>query len=293
MNSQKPKPSNFILLIALLTISGALAQSPWTQKKGEAYTQVGFSTIPNYTDLYGDPNFETERTISDNTFQLYGEYGITDKTTLLLNVPLKNISAGELNLPAGDGGALTIEETVTSLGNITAGVRHNFYNKKWLVSGQLDVSLNTGTYNELSGIRTGYDAFTFTPLVSVGRGFDQFYVQAFTGVDLRTNDYSSNFKIGGEAGAKILKRIWVIAFLDVVTSFENGDFATPLENTLTGLYVNDQEFTGFGLKTIVEATPRLGFIAGFGSVLSDANNNVPRQASYNFGLYFKFNKNNK
>ncbi len=284
------KKSSFLLFISLLTFSSVFSQSPWTQKKGEAYTQFGFSTIPNYTSLFGDPNFDTERSITDNTFQLYGEYGVSDKTTLILNVPFKNISTGELSGPGPIDIVLTSEETVSSLGNITAGVRHNFYNKKWLISGQLDVELNTGSYNDQSGIRTGYDAFTFRPLISAGRGFDKFYVQAFTGLDLRTNDYSSNFRIGGEAGAKVLNRIWLVGFLDVVQSFENGDFVAPIENTLTGLYVNDQEFFGYGLKAIVEATPKFGVIAGFGGALSSNNNNVPREAAYNFGLYYKINK---
>ena len=284
------KKSSFILFFSLLTFTGVFSQSPWTQKKGEAYTQFGFSTIPNYTSLFGDPNFDTERSITDNTFQLYGEYGVSDKTTLILNAPFKNISTGDLTNPGLAEGAITQEETVSSLGNITAGVRHNFYNKQWLISGQLDVELNTGSYNEQSGIRTGYDAFTFRPLISAGRGFDKFYVQAFTGVELRTNDYSSNFRIGGEAGAKVLDRIWVVGFLDIVQSFENGDFVNPIENTLTGLYVNDQEFYGYGLKAIVEATPKFGIIAGFGGAVSSNNNNVPREAAFNFGLYYKINK---
>ncbi len=290
MNNHQIRKSSFILFISLMSFASAFSQSPWTQKKGEAYTQIGFSTIPNYTSLFGDPNFDTERSITDNTFQLYGEYGVTDKTSIILNVPFKNISTGELTNPGATGEPITLEETVSSLGNVTAGVKHNFYNNKWLITGQLDVELNTGSYDDLSGIRTGYDAFTFRPTISAGRGFDNFYVQAFTGLDLRTNDYSSNFRIGGEVGAKALNRIWVIGFLDVVQSFENGDFVPPTDNILTGLYVNDQEYFGYGLKAIVEATPNFGVIAGFGGALSSANNNVPREAAINFGLFYKIGK---
>jgi hypothetical protein len=34
---------------------------------------------------------------------------------------------------------------------------------------------NTGSYDEISGIRTGYDACTFTPLFLAGRSFDKTY----------------------------------------------------------------------------------------------------------------------
>lgn len=290
MNNLQLKNWSFILLLNILTFTTVFAQSPWTQKKGEAYTQFGFSTIPNYTSLFGDPNFDTERVLTDNTFQLYGEYGVSDKTTLILNVPFKNIAAAELTNPGDANNAITIEETVNALGNVTAGVRHNFYKNKWLVSGQLDIELNTGTYQEGSGIRTGYDSFTLRPTISAGRGFDQFYIQAFMGLDLRTNNYSTNFKAGGEAGAKVFDRIWIIGFLDVVQSLEDGDFVPPAENILTGLYVNNQEYVGYGLKAIVEATPKFGVMAGFGGVFADANNNVPREAALNFGLYYKIGK---
>lgn len=290
MRNQSSKNLVPLIIIVLFVSYTTIAQSPWTQKKGEFYTQFGFSTIPNYTGIFGDPDYNTERKITDNTFQLYGEYGLSDKTTLLLNVPFKSISSGDLSKPEEAEIVLTEEKSVSSFGNIEIGAKHNFFNKKWLISGQFNIELNTSSYDEVSGLRSGYDAFTFTPLVNVGRGFDKFYVQAFTGFALRTNDYSSNFKIGAEAGAKLLNRIWIIGFLDIITSFENGDFIPPVENTLTGLYVNDQEYSAYGLKAIGEITPDFGVIAGFGGAFS--GNNVAKQAAYNFGLYYKIRNKN-
>ena len=279
----------FFIISSVLSFS-AYSQSPWTQKKGEFYTQFGFSTLPNYTGVFGDPDYNTERKITDNTFQLYGEYGISDKTTLTLNVPFKNISSGDLSRPDETEIILTESKDINALGNVDIGVKQNFYDNKWLITGQLNIEFNSSTYDEISGIRTGYDAFTFTPQVNAGRGFDKFYVQAFTGFTIRTNDYSSNFKIGGEAGTKILNRIWIIGFLDFVVSLENGDFVAPLENILTGLYINDQEYTAYGLKAIGEITPDFGVIAGFGGAFS--GNNVAKQAAYNFGVYYKIRNKN-
>lgn len=83
MRNQPSK--NLAPLLLLLFVSySTIAQSPWTQKNGEFYTQFGFSTIPNYTGIFGDPDYNTERNITDNTFQLYGEYGLSDKTTSTL-----------------------------------------------------------------------------------------------------------------------------------------------------------------------------------------------------------------
>lgn len=290
MRNQSFKYLTSLFILFLFVSYSTLAQSPWTQKEGEFYTQFGFSTIPNYTGIFGEPDYNTERKITDNTYQLYGEYGVSDKTTILINIPFKNLSSGDLTFPEETENIFTEEKTINSFGNIEIGAKHNFFNKKWLISGQLNIEFNTSTYEELSGLRSGYDAFTFTPLVNIGRGFDKFYVQAFTGFALRTNDYSSNFKIGAEAGAKLLNRIWIIGFLDIITSFDNGDFIVPTENLLTGLYVNNQEFSAYGLKFIGEISPKFGLIAGFGGAFS--GNNVAKQAAYNFGIYYKIKNKN-
>lgn len=271
------------LSILLLFFSvNLIAQSPWTKKKNEGYVQLSFTTISNYDALYGNPDYSTNRKINDNTLQLYGEYGLSDKTTLIASVPLKMVKSGALVQPV----SFTTEESKTSLGNIQIGVKHNFYNKKWLLTGQLTVEANTSSFSIASGLRTGYDAWTVTPLFIAGRGFDRWYIQASTGFDIRTNDYSSTYKLGGEIGYKAIDWLWVAGFLDGVASLKNGDVALPLQNVTTGLYVNNQSFAAFGLKLIGEISEKTGVNFGFGGAF--AGRNVPKKAALTFGLYHKF-----
>ncbi|WP_075343299.1 hypothetical protein [Tenacibaculum agarivorans] len=270
--------------LLLLTTVTAFSQSPWTQKKGETYLQLSFTTIPTYSELFGNPDFTTERELNDNTLQLYAEYGISDKTTLIANLPFKFVASKDL-VDASAPVALTAEESLTSLGNIQFGVRHNFYNKKWLISGQLTIGANSGTFDAPSGLRTGYDAWTFTPTISVGRGFNDWYIQAFTGVDIRTNDYSSNFKLGGEVGYKAISWLWLAGFLDGVASFTNGDVIIPPTNALTGLYVNDQSYAAFGLKLIGEFDDNFGANFGFGGAFDGRR--VAKSPALTLGLYYK------
>ena len=276
------------IIILFLSISiSSFAQSPWTQEKGNFYTQLSFTTIPNYDSLFGDPNYDTNGEITDNTIQFYGEYGFSDKTSLIVNVPLKFISIdGFESLSIDCTGDCTEDFNETALGNIEIGLKHNFYKKKWILSGQFTVEANTSSYTEVSGIRTGYDAFTFTPLFLAGRSFGNTYIQSFIGANIRTNDYSSNFKVGGELGHKVANRIWLIGFVDIVKSLENGDVELPAENILTGLYVNDQDYGAYGLKGIGEITEKFGVTAGFGGAFF--GNNVARQAALNAGVYHKF-----
>ncbi|MFK7748904.1 MAG: transporter [Kordia sp.] len=273
---------NLYTIIALLGSSFLFAQSPWTQEKGKFYTQLSFTTISNYDEVFGDPDYQIDRETTDNTLQLYGEYGITNKTTLLVNVPIKLIKTGD----AISGTGFAAADSQTAFGNVSVGLRHQFYTKKWIVSGQLNVEANTGTFEAASGIRTGQDAWSFTPTVNIGRSFEKFYVQAFTGIDLRTNDYSNNFKIGGEIGTKVHSKIWLIGFVDIVNSFNDGDVNLPFRNIGTALYVNNQEYSAFGLKAVGEINNSFGGILSFGGAFS--GNNVAKQAAVTVGLYHKF-----
>ena len=267
---------NKLATLLLLFISFNLfSQSPWTKKKSETYLQLSYTSISNYNKLFGDPEINLGKKVSDNTLQLYTEYGISDNTTLLLNIPFKLTSSNA-----------TSSTSNNSLGNVQFGIKHNFSNKKWLLTGQLNVEANTGNYGEKTGLRTGYDAWSLTPLFIAGRGFDNWYIQAFTGFDIRTNDYSSNYKLGGEIGYKTLNWLWIAGFLDGVASLGNGNISLPSENLTTGLYVNNQSYAGFGLKLIGKISSSFGTNIAFGGAF--AGRNVAQAPAISFGLYHKF-----
>jgi hypothetical protein len=276
------------LLFSLFITSTLLAQSPWTKEKGDLFVNVSYSTISDYNEIFGDPDYFTNGKITDNTYQIYSEYGLSDKTTFIASIPVKSISIENFiyNDPAigciGDCSEL-LNFNETAFGNISLGIKHQFYNKGWVISGQFVTELNTGSFDDFSGIRTGYDAFTFTPQLLAGKSFGKTFFQSHIGIDLRTNDYSNNFKIGGEFGGKVLKNIWLIGFVDVVESFEDANRIDY--NPLNSLYVNDQEYGVYGLKAILQLCD-LGVSASFANAFS--GNNVPKQSAFSIGIFNTF-----
>ncbi|MGB5822330.1 MAG: hypothetical protein WBG90_22800 [Saonia sp.] len=274
----------FTVLVTLFFSSALFSQGAWTKAKNEVYTQLSYYSIGGYSGIYGDPGYQSERKLTDNTIQLYAEYGASDKTTFVLSLPIKMVKAEGLVDTATT--PLTAEGSETALGNITLGVKQRFHLGTWVVSGQLNLGLNTGKFFEDSGLRSGFDAYTISPKINVGRSFGRFYAQGSSGVDFRTNGYSSNFVLDVELGAKPFNRFWAIAFLSNSSSFKNGDVALPASNLATALYINDQEFTAYGLKAIFEITDKIGLLANYTAALS--GNNVPRRAVIGAGLYSKF-----
>ncbi|UAM97696.1 hypothetical protein K8354_15565 [Polaribacter litorisediminis] len=270
------------LLFSLFITSTLLAQSPWTKEKGDLFVNVSYTTISDYNEIFGDPDYFTNGEITDNTYQIYSEYGLSDKTTFLASIPFKNISLDEFKFCNGNT-CIGEDFNEKAFGNISLGIKHQFYNKGWVISGQFVTELNTGSFYDTSGIRTGYDAFTFTPQLLAGKSFGKTFFQSHIGVDLRTNDYSNNFKIGGEFGGKVLKNIWLIGFVDVVESFEDGNRINY--NPLNGLYQNNQEYGAYGLKAILQLCD-LGVSASFANAFS--GNNVPKQSAFSIGIFNTF-----
>lgn len=274
----------FVGLSVLLFSQNLAAQSAWNLKENSWYTQLNYTRIGPYSDLFinGNETAKIPREIEDNTIQFYGEYGINDKTTISLSLPIKLIKTGAQTMQADPG---IDAGNVSSLGNIGFGIKRNLYNKGMVISAGLAVEANTSTYDSSSGIRTGYDAWTITPAVFFGKGFNNFFIQGSLGAGYRTNNYSQFFRGSAEAGYKFMGRLWAIFYLDYKASFYNGTIRLPENNLISSLYVDNQEYTGYGLKAIYELHDQFGITAGFGGAFTA--NAEARKAALNFGVFMK------
>jgi hypothetical protein len=101
----------------------------------------------------------------------------------------------------------------------------------------------------------------------------------------RTNNYSNFFRGSAEVGYKFMGRFWTIFYIDYKVSFDNGTIDLPENNLRTSLYVDNQEYAGYGLKAIYDLTERIGITAGFGGAFSA--NAEARKAAFNLGLFIK------
>ncbi len=271
-------------LFALMFFQSSIGQSAWNLEENSWYTQLNYTRIGPYSELFvdGDETAITPREIEDNTFQLYAEYGLNSKTTLSVSLPIKLIKTGSQTTAATP---VIDENSVTSFGNIGFGVKRSLINRNFVLSTGVVVEANTGVYDDPSGIRTGYDAWTITPGVYFGKSYNNLFLQGNIGVGFRTNNYSHFFRGGAEVGYKFLKRIWAIFYLDYKKSFYNGTIDLPINNISTALYVDNKEYVGYGLKAIFELTNQLGITAGFGGAFSA--NAEARKAALNVGLFMK------
>ncbi|MEI6410246.1 MAG: hypothetical protein WCR52_12740 [Bacteroidota bacterium] len=277
---------NLRFLILLLALTGAFqlpAQSPWVRSRAGAYVQAAWHFIPSYKSVFdGNGDERTlERKLTENTFQLYGEYGLSKRLTAVVNLPFRYIKSGGSiqNSPQTSSGY------VANVGNVSVALRYNILQKRIPVTFSLRADAPANAYNNSTGLRTGYNAYTVMPMLSAGMGFGQAYAFAYAGYAYRSNGYSHYINAGAEGGIKT-GRFWIIAFSEWIYSLENGNIKLPANNLETSLFVNDQGYLSIGFKGMYSIN------RFFGVVLSTAGAvqayHLPRNPGLGLGLYFKW-----
>lgn len=273
----------FWSILCLLLPLTALAQSPWPRSKAGFFAQLSFQTIPAYSSVFGDGGKSTPlgRSISESALQLYGEYGLSAKTTLVGSLPLRRQQSGE----TAAAGWPTAAGSLTGVGNVSLALRHNFSKKDMPFTATLRVDLPTNDNDLETGLRAGYNAFTVLPMLSTGKGYGNVYWFAYAGYGIRTHSYSHFADAGAEVGLRI-RRIWLMAFSEWVLPLENGDKDLGVNNQTTRLFVNNQGYGSMGLKTLIGFNRFWGLSAAAAGAAWGRN--VPAQPAFSAGVYFKW-----
>ena len=282
MSAKRP----LLLFLALLPLL-VQAQSPWPRSKAGFYAQAAWHFIPAYEELFsafdGLDAYPLDRELNENTFQLYGEYGLTRKTTLLASIPVRFLKAGRFlnNFATPE----TQEGTLTALGNVSLGVRQALIEGNLRLTGSLRIDLPASQYDAATGLSAGYDAWTLQPTLSTGMGFGRAYWFAYAGYGWRSRGFSGVIDAGLEGGVRI-KSVWLIGFSQWLHSLKDGDVALPVHNRLTGLYVDRQQWLSIGVKGIVEFNRFWGVVV---SAAGAADGEwVPKRPGFGVGAYFKW-----
>ncbi len=271
--------------VSLMFTSYSMAQA-WVQKKGNSYSQIGYSSIAGESKYNnsGDP-LDLVRKVSDMTLQLYHEQGITDKLSVIGNVPIKFVSTGDEIVSEGFSGNTLPAGNLTGLGNVSLSVVYGLkQNASWVYSVQLRTDLNTASEDQATGLRTGVDAWGIAPSFHVGYGGNSFWTSLNVGTNLRTNNYSTQWFSNLQLGTKLGSSFDIIGQFEVLQSFEDGN--APDGNAIeTGLYTNDLEFAAINLKLGYSLKQQITFWGAIGGGVS--GNDVLRAPAFSLSLSYK------
>jgi hypothetical protein len=280
---------NYLIIGAmLLCVSGSLiAQGPWLRQPKGGYVQLGANVIGPYGQIFaGNANFlDLNRDITDRTFNIYAEYGISKKLTLIANIPLKSLKAAETLKTDSD-----FSNNVLPAGNVLGIGNYGLTAKFGLIKNKLAGMIKIEAPVEIdaiSGLNTGYDAISITPSLSIGGSMGWVYGYLNTGYAYRNNNYNSDLVMNGEIGFRMAKkRFFLIGVLDIRQNLTEGIVTNSALQT--GLYTANQEFVSVGIKGLFKFDDHFGAVLYFFGAPSGQN--VAASPSIGGSVFYEWGK---
>jgi hypothetical protein len=216
----------FMCLISL----DIAAQSGWTKEKTEGFYQLSFQSLKSkdYYSLEGEL-LKTNQ-FSQQSLVFYGEYGVTDKFTIIANWPLQTWNAFETT------------ETVSGIGDLRLEFKHALLKKYFPLSISVAPELPIGRANHFAkskvndfeqiNLPSGDGEFNVWTTLATSFALPSipFYGNLFSSYNFRTQyegvSFSDQFAIGAEIGYHIADIVWVNARLNALKSVNEVEVAT-------------------------------------------------------------------
>ncbi len=220
------------ILLAFFTLSLThLTGQAWTKGKGENFLKLDFSNISSKKYFDKDGKAIDVNPLSYSTLSFYGEYGITDKITIVGYLPYVNNNFTETKQKNG------------GIGDIDLALRFALPIDKVAVAVNVLMGLPTGNGNAALDLHTGDGEFNQMVKIGAGSGGEKWWVQTAIGYNNRTKGFSDEYRYDLEFGYKFLnQRLLTMLKLNGVESLKNG---TKKESS-TGLFSNNVAYSGIG-----------------------------------------------
>lgn len=276
-----------ILFLSLVITSSIQAGGPWPQPKGKAYIKL-YEWWINFDQHYViNGNKEGNPLSSIYNTGVFAEYGITDKFTVVLNIPFnsqfKTTFYPEFSAP--------INFKYTSVGDSELGIKYGITKKNSVmpVSASLIVGLpfgkdkytGDGEMNQLFQLETGR-SYKISNKIS---GF----TSLLAAYNIRSNGYSDEFRFGVETGLALFhNNLNVIARYYNLNSMHNHDKDQFDNHYLVSIFENDTEYSSYSIEFAYYFLKRLGISFNYASAFRGEW--IAAAPAYSVGLFYDFNR---
>jgi len=280
------------LLVLCFFVSTFLQAGPWPKGKGEGYFKLyewWLRFDQHYTSTGElDPN----ATLGLYNTSFYGEYGLTDRLTTTLNLPIysRNVINNQISGTRGD--VIIPGDAIGGLGDADLALRYalNAPGANIPLSATLTLGLPFGedAGGDQMNLQTGDGEFNQMLTLEAGKSFGpNAYASAAIGFNNRSNGFSDEFRFGLEAGyALASKRVWLIGRLTGSESLMNGETAATVSST--SIFSNNAEYLSVGGEVNVYVTDKLGLSLGAATALSGRI--IAAAPAYSVGVFYDLKK---
>ncbi|MEZ4699362.1 MAG: hypothetical protein R2834_03445 [Rhodothermales bacterium] len=274
------------VLLASLVASVPASAGPWTQRKGQGFYKFGFGFVRATNYFEPDGTRIAIPTLSDYTFSLYGEYGVSDRLTAVAYIPF--LQRLTLNRQIGrETGAVFFDGAATTrVADADVGIRLGLFQiGNTVASASLMAGLPLGDHTQPNGLYTGDGEFNQYLSVGIGHSFypAPAYVAVQAGMNNRTKGFSDEFRYDAEAGYTVAGRLTLIAKLRGLEPLRNGDAATT--GGTGGLYGNNQRYLVYAFEAAVAIRGGVGFSASVEG--ATRGQNILSAPAYSAGIFLR------
>lgn len=277
-----------IISIGLGFSFSAQAQSGWTRTKQGFYLQASAATFSS-NEYYSTSGqlFDQGSTFRTRNLLIYGEYGLSDRLTALLNVPVLQLNS------------FNTTETVAGIGNIRLGGKYRVLKDIPLaLQIELDIPTNDGTNfantKEPNGIGiieqinlptsdgefNVWSTLAFSQSSNNGKTFGSL----FASTNFRTQGYSHQWQAGLEIGHLFFDQLYLIGKAKV-----QDDFTDTPRRGGSFLYGEGTTFTEAGITGMYKLNNSWRLVASYSSnsgLLIDQRNSY-QAATFSLGVAYE------
>ncbi len=248
------------LLFSITCLAGG-----WPKEKGKGYYKLGYSFI-NGRHFFDDQGNKValERSLGFYNTSFYGEYGLTDRLTVIAYVPFATTAKLE-DVSGSPGGSLT------TIGDTNLGFRYGLITgKPNVLSASVMLGLPFGqTSDDTSGgvesLQTGDGEFNQLIKLESGHSLGNgFYTSSFLGFNFRSKGFSEEIRFGGEVGHVSDQLIGILKFQSI-SSLKNGDNTTEAN---ADFFNNNMELFSVAPEVAVRFSERFGLSINYTVYLS-------------------------
>ncbi len=279
---------NLLLCVFFLSLLNSLqAGGPWPQPKGEAYIKLYQWWIDFDQHYTTNGEVVTNNKTGIYNTVIYGEFGISDKFTLLLNFPIRSQFKSTYYYDIDKSSTYNF----ITRGDTELGVKYGITKKGASIpisaSFILGMPFGKRDYTSDGEVNTifqleGGKSYKISSNIS---GF----TSLLAAYNIRSNGFSDDYRFGIESGLGFLKNnlLFTARFYNL-NSIHNSKLEYYDEHYRVSIFENNTEYSSYSFELAYYLYKGLGISANYASAFRGEW--IAAAPAYSFGVFYDFNR---
>lgn len=259
----------------------------WPQKKSKGYIKLSewWVIADQFYNDKGD--IQAMEKIGLFNTNMYAEYGITDKFTIMLNSAIFSHTFNEITITDFEGNGILSKVSDNSIGDMDLSFKYGIYEGNGYSSAiTLTAGIPLGKTNDsiYKLLQTGDGEFNQILQLDLGKSLGKGYANVYTAYNNRTEGFSDEFRFGFEFGRSFFtNKLGLTLRTFGIFSMRNG--SNTEVDQFVSVFSNNTEYISIQPEINYNFSDRWGLSASVGGAVYGKN--IMARPSYSFGVFSK------